>query len=54
MKCKELKTEVIRTDDDFYFLRDNLLKIYPATVVRLFSFLFQLIDSSFTSKISFR
>ena len=53
MKCKELKTEVIRTDDDFYFLRDNLLKIYPATVVRLFSFLFQLIDSSFTSKISF-
>ena len=53
MKCKELKTEVIRTDDDFYFLRDNLLKIYPATVVRLLSFLFQLIDSSFTSKISF-
>ena len=40
MKCQELKTEVIRTDDDFYFLRDNLLKLYPATVVRLFSFLY--------------
>ena len=39
MKCKELKTEVIRTDDDFYFLRDNLLKIYPATVVRLFFYI---------------
>ena len=39
MKCQELKTEVIRTDDDFYFLRDNLLKLYPATVVRLILFL---------------
>ena len=39
MKCKELKTEVIRTDSDFYFLRDNLLKLYPATVVRLILFL---------------
>ena len=35
----ELKTEVIRTDSDFYFLRDNLLKLYPATVVRLILFL---------------
>ena len=35
MKCKELKTEVTRKDNDFYFLRDKLLKLYPATVVRL-------------------
>ena len=39
VKCEELKTEVIRTDSDFYFLRDNLLKLYPATVVRLILFL---------------
>ena len=36
MKCPELKTEVIRSDSDFYFLRDNLIKLYPATVVRLY------------------
>ena len=30
MKCPELETEVIRSDNDFYFLRDNLLKLYPA------------------------
>ena len=38
MKCPELETEVIRSDNDFYFLRDNLLKLYPATVVRLYFF----------------
>ena len=40
MKCNELKTKVIRYYNDFYFLRDNLLKIYTAIVVILFSFLF--------------
>lgn len=41
MKCPELKTEVIRNDNDFYFLRDNLLKLYPSTLVSLiFSLLF--------------
>jgi hypothetical protein len=38
VKCPELKTEVIRNDEDFYFLRNILLKLYPATVVRLFSY----------------
>ena len=33
MNCPELKTEVIRKDSDFYFLRDNLLKLFPATIV---------------------
>ena len=40
VKCEELKTEVIRTDSDFYFLRDNLLKLYPATVVRIYLYFF--------------
>ncbi len=40
MKCPELKTEVIRSDNDFYFLRDNLLKLYPATVVRIYLYFF--------------
>ena len=38
MKCPELETEVIRSDNDFYFFIDNLLKLYPATVVRLYSY----------------
>lgn len=42
MKCPELNTEVIRTGDDFYFLRDNLLKLYPATVVRFFYNLYKI------------
>ena len=33
MKCPGLKTEVTRKDYDFYFLRDNLLKLFPATIV---------------------
>ena len=33
MRCQEINTEVIRKDYDFYFLRDNLLKLYPATIV---------------------
>lgn len=36
MKCDEIKSEVKRKDYDFYFLRDNLLKLYPATIVSLF------------------
>ena len=28
MKCPEIKSEVIRKDYDFYFLRDTLLKMY--------------------------
>ena len=33
MKCPELKTETTRKDNDFYFLRDLLLKLYPTTLV---------------------
>ena len=33
MKCPEINSEVIRKDYDFYFLRDTLLKLYPATIV---------------------
>ena len=36
MRCQELNTEVIRKDYDFYFLRDNLLKLYPATIVSIY------------------
>ena len=36
MKCPQLNIEVIGNDNDFYFLRDILVKLYPATVVRLF------------------
>lgn len=39
MKCPELKTEVTRKDNDFYFLRDNLLKLYPATMVSFFVYI---------------
>ena len=35
MKCPQLKSEVIRKDYDFYFLRDNLVKLYPATIVSI-------------------
>lgn len=34
MKCPELNTEVTRKEQDFYFLRDLLQKLYPAFVVR--------------------
>ena len=33
IKCPELNTEVVRSDNDFYFLRDNLSKLYPKTVI---------------------
>ena len=36
MKCPSINSEVIRKDYDFYFLRDNLLKLYPATIVSFF------------------
>jgi hypothetical protein len=39
IKCPELKTEVSRKDDDFYFLRDKLLKLYPATMVSFNNFI---------------
>ena len=35
MKCPELNIEITRKENDFYFLRDLLLKIYPATIVRI-------------------
>lgn len=35
MKCTSLNSEVVRKDYDFYFLRDNLLKLYPATIVSI-------------------
>ena len=38
MKCPQLKTDVTRKDDDFYFLRDKLLKLYPSTMVRFIIF----------------
>ena len=36
MICPELKIEVTRKDEDFYFLRDKLLKLYPASMVSLY------------------
>ena len=42
IKCPELKTEVIRKDNDFYFLRDNLSKLYPKIVVSSLLFIFLL------------
>ena len=54
MKCPQLKTDVTRKDDDFYFLRDKLLKLYPSTMVRFIIFLlyFSIIDTALTSEIS--
>lgn len=37
MKCPELNTQITRKDNDFYFLRDLFLKLYPATVVRIYN-----------------
>lgn len=34
LKCPTLNTETTRKDYDFYFLRDKLIKLYPAIVVR--------------------
>ena len=51
IKCPELKTEVTRKDNDFYFLRDKLKKLYPATIVRFY--IYFLLDTPITSKISF-
>ena len=51
MKCPELKTEVTRKDNDFYFLRDNLLKLYPATMVSFIFILF--LDTTIASEIIF-
>ena len=36
MKCPAINSEVVRKDYDFYFLRDILLKLYPATIVSIF------------------
>ena len=35
MKCPKINREVTRKDYDFYFLRDSLLKLYPATIVSI-------------------
>ena len=35
LKCLEIKSDVTRKDNDFYFLRDKLLKLYPATMVSI-------------------
>ena len=35
MRCPSLKIETTRKDTDFYFLRDKLKKLYPATVVSI-------------------
>ena len=35
MKCPDLNLEITRKENDFYFLRDLLLKLYPATIVRI-------------------
>ena len=34
MKCPKINSDVTRKDDDFYFLRDKLIKLYPSTMVR--------------------
>ena len=39
MKCPELNLQITRKDNDFYFLRDLLQKLYPATVVRKYNFI---------------
>ena len=36
LKCHEIKSDVTRKDNDFYFLRDKLLKLYPATMVSFY------------------
>ena len=53
VKCPLLNTDVTRKDDDFYFLRDNLVKLYPSTMVRFFIIYFiiyfiVIIDSTIT------
>ena len=35
MRCPLLNIETTRKDTDFYFLRDKLKKLYPATVVSI-------------------
>ena len=56
MKCPELNIEITRKDSDFYFLRDILLKLYPATVVRIYNLIIhsnnfnsEIIDTTITS-----
>lgn len=36
MRCEQINTQVIRKDYDFYFLRDILVKLYPATIVSIY------------------
>ena len=36
MRCPLLKIETTRKDTDFYFLRDKLKKLYPATIVSIY------------------
>ena len=36
MRCDEINSQVFRKDYDFYFLRDILVKLYPATIVSFY------------------